>query len=97
MPRKKTTAVRQTIVPLQPRLVKTGRYFFYHNCQHCQGEGRVADTGDGSWYIYYRYQSDSEQSGPLTRAEAIKRMQDKDTSVMMTLIGPDGLVYTLEE
>ncbi len=73
----------------------TGKYMYYADCQWCRGAGRVPRTLDG-WYIDYHFQDGHETCGPYSEEEAIWRYL-AGRSGEATLVGPDGMVYTVED
>lgn len=80
-----------------PYIYATGLYRFTDECPTCKGNGRVRlmEPLEG-WYIDYHYQDGHEQSGPMSKEEAIRLIQDHiDKSINPTLVGPDGQIYTL--
>lgn len=73
----------------------TGIRVIAKKCPHCDGTGHVNCNRLDGWYIRYRYQDGSEDSGPYSEAEAIGHMKNNRLGHNATLIGPDGQAYTL--
>ena len=86
---------RKPAPPPEPKA--TGRYFRADPCPACGGSGRVvAPWLRGVWHINYRYQDCNETCGPYLEADAVRRMvEHDDRTCMVTLIGPDGQIYTV--
>ncbi len=83
------------LVTKLPDIKRTDRQYCTKQCEHCKGTGREPQSLDG-WYIDYHYQDGHDMCGPYDRDEAIRlyTMPEKQCA-NLTLIGPDGMVYTI--
>lgn len=76
----------------------TGRYRFTNPCRWCRGTGCVPASLNG-WFVGHQDRDGFETEGPFrSEADAVAAfLRYRGMPLSVTLIGPDGQEYTLEE